>query len=402
MNSWDCFDTLVARKYFHPQTVFQAVARKLNVHDFVQRRINAERQSNGTYESIYKGLPGVDPSIEFETELEHCFGIVENMQKVRDGDIVVSDMYLSAEQVAKILRNCGLNKDVKVYVTPGGKHNGTIWPNLGKIDCHFGDNLHSDVNSPRRHGINAVHYIESNFTDVEAFVLGQNTELACWMRYIRLSCPYDGHLKRLWWEQADLNVPILALTSFLLPNKPIAFVLRDSIHLQKIYERVTGKKASTFISSRRCLYNPSKEFIDYALSTTEEKVVVDIQGTSRSLRMFFGSLGKEMPEAIFICGPVEAPALGLSSIRSDAIERFNFSPEGSLTGWDSNGPVMLPCEHPPEIVKMQEEVIKVALHSYDQFAVRPQLNDRELLSCLLSFMAVSYTNKTVPLTSQYP
>jgi len=401
MNSWDCFDTLVTRKYFHPQTVFHAVAAKLNDPSFVQRRINAERQSNGTYEGIYKNLPQVDPNIEFETELEHCFGIVENLQKVKDGDIIVSDMYLKPEQVARILTSCGLNKDVKVYVTPGGKHSGTIWQHLGKIDNHIGDNLHSDVHSPNKHGINAIHYTESNFTDYEAFVLSQNAQLAFWMRFIRLSCPYHGHLKKLWWDQATLNIPVLTLTSFLLPNKPIVFVLRDGIHLHKIYETVTGRKPTTFISSRKCLWNPSKEFVDYALSATCEKVIVDIQGSAKSLKVFFGNLGRKMPETIYVCGPVEAPARGLSYIKSDAIERFNFSPEGTLVGWDENGPVMLKCEHPADVVKMQEAVIKVALDSYGRFAVRPQSNDRELLTSLLTFMAVSYTNKTVPLVIEH-
>lgn len=401
MNSWDCFDTLVARKYFHPQTVFQAVAKKLNDPTFVQRRIQAEKQSNGTYESIYKNLPGHDPELEFQTELEHCFGIVENLQKVKDGDIIVSDMYLSSEQVARILKSCGLDKDVKVYVTPGGKHNGTIWPHLGKIDFHTGDNLRSDVNSPRSFGINAIHYVETNFTDVERFVLAQNGELACWMRYVRLSCPYQGDLKKLWWDQSSFNIPALALTSFLLPNKPISFVLRDSIHLHKMYEKVTGNKAIVLASSRKCLYNPSKGFAEYTVENTKDRVIVDIQGTSKSLRTFFHSQNVEMPETIYICGPVEAPAKGLSSIRSDAIERFNFSPDGTLIGWDENGPIRALCEHPKEIVKLQEEAISIALESFSKFRVQPQSNDRELLSNMLAFMDISFTNKSTPLITEH-
>jgi hypothetical protein len=401
MNSWDCFDTLVARKYFHPQTVFHAVAQKLGALDFVQRRIQAEKQSNGTYQSIYERLPGIDPEVEFQTELEHCFAIVENMQKVKDGDIIVSDMYLNSTQVAKILKSCGLNKDVKVYVTPGGKHNGTIWPQLGKIDVHAGDNLRSDVESPRKFGISAVHYIESNFNDVERFVLSQNAELACWMRYVRLSCPYDGALKRLWWDQSSFNVPVLALTSFLLPDRPIAFNLRDCVHLHKVYEKITGRAAETVVSSRKCLYSPSEQFAKYFIDGTAGRVLVDAQGSAKSLKHFSRSQNVDMPETIYVCGPVQAPARALTTVISDAIERFNFSPDGTLVGFDDSGPIKAKCEHPPEIVKMQEEAISAALNSYDKFKVKSQPNDRDLLSNLLAFMALSFTNKNVPLTTEH-
>jgi hypothetical protein len=401
MNSWDCFDTLVARKYFHPQTVFQAVGQKLGMSDFVQRRVLAEKQSNGTFQNIYERLPGIDPNIEFETELEHCFPIVENMQKVKDGDIIVSDMYLNSIQVAQILKRCGLDKDVKVYVTPGGKHTGTIWKHLGKIDFHTGDNVHSDVNSPRRVGINAIHYTESNFNDVEKFVLGQNPELACWMRYIRLSCPYNGDLKKFWWEQSSLNMPVLALISFLLPDKPIVFNMRDCVHLQRIYEKITGKLSSSVVSSRKCLYNPSSHFANYFIDSTKDKVIVDLQGTSRSLKTFFKSQNTSMPETIYVCGPVEFPTVGLTSVRSDAIERFNFSGEGTLIGWDESGPIKSACEHPKDVVKLQEEVMNVTIDTYDKFNIKSQQNDKDLLSNLLAFMAISHTNRVVPFTTNH-
>jgi predicted HAD superfamily hydrolase len=121
MNSWDCFDTLVARRFFHPHSIFEEVERISGCKGFVKLRKSFEKTGNLTYKEIYDQITDVDPDLEFNLELEHCFGIPENINKVKDGDIIISDMYLSESQVRKILENCGLKKDVKIIVTLDGK-----------------------------------------------------------------------------------------------------------------------------------------------------------------------------------------------------------------------------------------------------------------------------------------
>jgi predicted HAD superfamily hydrolase len=210
MNSWDCFDTLVARRFVEPYTIFEEVGRRLGIEKFSKLRRWAEKNSDRTYEGIYKNLPNIDSNIEFQVELEHCFGIVENINKVQDGDIIVSDMYLTKDQIRQILISCGLKKDVEIYVTPDGKHRGTIWSSLPKIDLHVGDNLRSDVESPRSYGITAEHYTGHQFNETEKFVSDFDFELACWMRYVRLQCPYSRGDKLFWLDQSNLNLPVLA------------------------------------------------------------------------------------------------------------------------------------------------------------------------------------------------
>lgn len=201
MNSWDCFDTLIGRHYFEPKSIFHIIANKINDPTFVQKRIHAEKKSKSkTYEDIYKKLPKYDPNLEIQIELEYSFPIRSNFDKIKDGDIVVSDMYLSAQQIEKILRHHGLNKDIKIYSSYGGKRDGWMWKKVKKhhnIDYHIGDNIKSDILAARKHGINSIYFPGRLFTEVENFVKNYSYDLSCLMRLIRLSNPYNQN-RYLW------------------------------------------------------------------------------------------------------------------------------------------------------------------------------------------------------------
>jgi predicted HAD superfamily hydrolase len=171
MISWDCFDTLVARRFFEPTSIFDEVGKRLNIPNFKKMRIAAERTSDGTYDGIYRNLPGIDAMVEFQVELEHCFGIVENINKVQDGDIIVSDMYFNSDQVLKILINCGLKKQVSITVTAGGKKKGWVWDTIPRPELHIGDNEHSDVFSPTQKSIPAKLYTGYKFNDLETYFI---------------------------------------------------------------------------------------------------------------------------------------------------------------------------------------------------------------------------------------
>ena len=67
MNSWDCFDTLLARAYNTPISIFRIVSDKIKDPTFTNKRIQAEKKSRKkTYEDIYRHLPGYDPQIELD------------------------------------------------------------------------------------------------------------------------------------------------------------------------------------------------------------------------------------------------------------------------------------------------------------------------------------------------
>lgn len=195
MNSWDCFDTLIGRSFMTPVSIFNIVGEKIKDPSFVQKRITAEKLSKyKTYEDIYKNLPSYDPEIETQTEKEYSFPILENWNAVKDGDCIISDMYLSKKQIYELLEYHNLNKNVDIIVSYSGKHSGESWNKLKsrfpKVEKHYGDNIRSDVIVARQNHINSVFYSGSSFTPDEKIVSSYDHQLACLMRRVRLSNPF--------------------------------------------------------------------------------------------------------------------------------------------------------------------------------------------------------------------
>jgi hypothetical protein len=402
MTSWDCFDTLIARKYVYPYTIFDEVGKRLKIPNFKQMRIEAEKTSNGTYDDIYNRLPGIDKTVELEVEKEHLFPIAENMSNVKDGDIIVSDMYLSVEQVTDLLKSCGLTKDVKVYVTWGGKWDGWIWPTIEHPDLHVGDNIRSDVEVPIKFGIKASFYTKHELNNLEKEVYQTDVELACWMRYIRLSCPYDAAKQLLWTDQSNFNIPTLALASFELPNAPLAFTYRTSANWLSIYNAIIGGSAKVYQTSRECYAKASNEFIEYFKKEIieDEFTVVDVQGSGKSLESFLSRTDLPSPNIIYLTGPVSSNYTCITrdisnfdewlTVKTDACEKLNLLGIGAISSWDSEGIKRLPCEHDLEVVTIQQEAISVAVQSANKFKIKP---NKELLLVLLEKMNSCFTNQ---------
>jgi hypothetical protein len=397
MKSWDCFDTLVSRRFTDPHTVHDEVGKRLGIPNFKDLRIAAERKSDNTYAGIYRNLSGIDPSIEIQVELEHCYPIIENINQVQDGDLIVSDIYHTAETVEKILRSCGLTKTVKFHVTPDGKRRGWIWPMLAGIDLHIGDNKKSDVKSPANYGIKAFHYTNCFFNDIEKTVAEKNYQLASWMRYVRLQCPYaDSNKRSLWEDQTNYNLPILVLASLELPNTPIAFTYRDSVFWKPIYEKLTNKSAIRFDSSRAMLTNPTPEFKIYAENVVRGCAIVDLQGTGKSLFQFFNS-----DQIIYFIGgkTIDHPNIrSITGMRAPAIEKHNCSNQGSVISWNNEGAVRAPLEHDTTVVDVQHACFDIAVNSISKFQVNKDLG---LLKNLLERMKKDYTDISVTWTENH-
>jgi FMN phosphatase YigB (HAD superfamily) len=207
--SWDCFDTLVSRYYHYPKSIFELISHNTNHSDFVQKRLHAEKiATNKTLQGIYEHLPGHDSRLELELEKKYSYPIKENFHRIKDGDIIVSDMYLSSEEILDILRYHGLDKDVKVYSTYGKKANGSIWNELREkydIKFHIGDNIHSDVIIQRNYGINTIYYGSSYLTNAEKIIERYSPYLAYWIKYIRLSQPYFIPYKEIIFDKGSLS-----------------------------------------------------------------------------------------------------------------------------------------------------------------------------------------------------
>lgn len=369
--SWDCFDTLVTRRKFNPLSVFDEMGISLNLHDFTRRRKAAESRAPWTLQSIYDELAKDYQwnenekqkymQAEIDAELEHCCPIVENINKVENGDLIVSDMYLPKEAIEAILRKNGLTKDVQIFVSTGGKSSGNIWSSLPKIDLHIGDNYHSDVASANRAGIEAKHYTDVHFSSWEQSIGG---DLAMLMRVVRLAAPYeDGNLlKAMWIEQASLNIPALILAALEIPKEDVAFVHRDCLHLQRIHEALHGTVNTEFHCSRIALKEGGKEWEDYVRGNALGKLIVDLQGTGNSLIYYWHKTFGELPKLLYLTGTLQQGQL-LAPCSHDAIERFNSSPIGTLLKW----PNRLHCEYPLETTQCQFNAVGTAISHFPYF-----------------------------------
>ena len=171
VNSFDIFDTIIARDVEHPQDIFSLVEEQYPFPRFRELRIYAESISSGGFHSIYEAfqsLTGISMqecdairSFELQMEINHTYLIQETYHLVQDGDILVSEMYLGYNDIQRILAHAGFTKRVNVFVSDGGKRSGWLWPPLFRlydIKLHRGDNFYSDVQQAFHHGINRLDY----------------------------------------------------------------------------------------------------------------------------------------------------------------------------------------------------------------------------------------------------
>lgn len=190
--SFDIFDTLLSRCLPKPADVFSLVEsvaeeRGVDAEGFREMRIVAERSATTrnpsgkeiTLAQIYEELPFPEKTknilmgLELEVESrvlvpnEPMVALTRHFRELGKIVVVASDMYLPGNFLYKILEACGVSFD-KLYVSSEigvRKSRGALYDfmvaDLGveKRDIlHVGDNLLSDVVSPRRKGLAAIWY----------------------------------------------------------------------------------------------------------------------------------------------------------------------------------------------------------------------------------------------------
>jgi hypothetical protein len=222
VHSWDVFGTLLTRFVLDPIDVFRSLDAEQTDAGFLQRRLDAQAALDRlgapyTLHDIYRqmaamGLPRADlpdldlpdldlPDLlarELATERALLFPIRRNVERVAEGDIAVTDMYLPDDVISDLLRDlCGLAQIRPVVRSNWGKASGTIWPELLRhyvIRCHFGDNPHADLEVPGRYGIDAVLVHDAGFSAWEQMVGEMGMQhLALLLREARLrGVPADG------------------------------------------------------------------------------------------------------------------------------------------------------------------------------------------------------------------
>ena len=186
--SFDIFDTLLLRPYYLPSDIFDDIEQTYSVPGFASARKDAEpaawkdlvnnNKDDVTLDEIYSYMPKKFQSMkqkEIEFESSHLYVNPEMMDilnyalSVNKKVIIVSDMYLPAKELNKILiRELKTNK-FKLYVSSEfgkRKHTGRLFEHvlqdLNIKPCkilHIGDNKQSDFEIPKQKGFKTYLYV---------------------------------------------------------------------------------------------------------------------------------------------------------------------------------------------------------------------------------------------------
>ncbi|MBK9018745.1 MAG: hypothetical protein IPL72_01550 [Sulfuritalea sp.] len=405
VNSFDLFDTLLARKCVDSQGIFTIVERAFGASGFAAARRAAEfrlaeiRPAFDIHD-IYGVLVDTGTvtradadrllAAEIDAEFDNAVPVAENLRRVREGDLVVSDMYLPPEVLRRLLQHVGLRSHVNLYVSNLGKHFGRIWPELASrwiIATHVGDNLHSDVETPRRHGIPTIHYTGTQPSRAESMVAGNGfPALARIMRSLRLRNPHDtgSPAHELWRHGSQFNLPLLVFLAQMLRArrdaagvKKILFSARDCYLAAEIFSTLFPGEPSEYIHvSREVLFSGGTAERDYLLQRgLRDSVVCDIAATGSSwhgfahrhgirVRLFTlifidnWPLARVAPQEVVASDKLDfSYALRSSALNpySPAIEVLNPAPHGTALGVDPTGSFFSPrlartSEFDPQLV----------------------------------------------------
>jgi hypothetical protein len=318
VNTFDVFDTLIARRSVHPRAFLGQLDVRTRRLRLASARIAAdERLWNigepyllaDIWREVGSALSLDDATIaqlmalELDLEHEEVIPIAQNLALVKDGDLLVSDTYLPREVVFSLLRQAGLQRTVTLITSNYGKSRGTIWrqiQNQVTVREHLGDNLHSDGKTPTEAGIRAVIYVGARFTPEEERLAEHGwLSLARLVREVRLANPFPTTLPReryLWDQTCQLNFPLLGLASVLLSQQAreqgwehILFVSRDGLLWHQLYQRLFPQQRSHYLfTSRKCLFRPSPSYLEYFRTVWNPRaVIVDVSSTGASWTRFF-------------------------------------------------------------------------------------------------------------------
>ena len=185
--SFDIFDTLIYRDCPQPSSVFEMLENENGLYDFKNTRIRAEQDAQWLYPernnepSIYdiynvlKHYYGdeVQGNVEREIELElevcnpnpymlEVFNLIKEQKKQI---ILVSDMYLTKQQIERILQKCNVCEYADIFISSEYTHSkktGMLYDDVrqrygdGLKYIHIGDNVHADYIMAKKKGWNAI------------------------------------------------------------------------------------------------------------------------------------------------------------------------------------------------------------------------------------------------------
>ena len=374
VNSFDVFDTLIARTVREPEDVFSIVEQTFPYPGFRRLRTTAQYQLglcnlNQIYENLQR-IAGISQELtlqlqtaELMAEYRVSIPIRSVLNLVQDGDILISDMYLSGDTILWLLKKHGFNRKVLTHVTPQGKRTGESYRHIlahHKIHKHYGDNAHSDIAVAANFGIQPVHITVSAPNATENLLLNNGLDAtANLLRTFRLASP-SLETPTIWLEQARDNIPFLFYMARQLKHildtekrSALYFITRDGCLLHQVFSLLYPSVETHILYSSRVVHrNPSADYKSYLKSIykgRDASLLFDLHGGFASGRELYQELFGHYPR-VHIGFPIPNPILydGLTfeSNRSTAAwEVYNCDIMGTLVNYDAQfGPVYAPNE----------------------------------------------------------
>lgn len=385
LKSFDIFDTLLARRCVTSLEIYAEVERRCAWPGFLQLRIQAEQaaatKGEFTLDDVYacfdlqneqtEKLVQHAKALEIEVEHENAIPIRENLEKLDDSSLLITDICLPESIVRSLLHSVGAPSHLNILRSASGKSSGKMWRSLREagIRCsHLGDNPVSDMAQPLAYGMQAQHtrIAEPTYTE-QAIAQAGCAGLARALRVARLGTPRDALDPKLHRLQVELNLPMLVITSLFLyarlaagDVKALLFSSRDARYLYQVF-MACGKglgidtselPAYYWYSSRLSRIEGSEDYLDYCRDLMpKNSLMVDLCGTGRSntvLRKRLEYAQDELP--LFLCVRMSHPDTSEFQQRYDlenldmpqalwdqsyfthsiALEFLNYVPEGMV------------------------------------------------------------------------
>ena len=393
MNSFDVFDTLLARRNLNSEPIWYHIQTEFGLDNYVARRKSADTGAR-SLEEIYNKL--IDEGVltssnrdivyqrELELEIESAIPIQENLDRVQHGDLLISDMYLPASAILQMVRQVGLDKQVTIYQSNGDKSNGAVWAKLAhnKPGVHLGDNNHSDVTVPRSVGFNVELCTQTHFTSDEHKIFENhlsNVALLC--RESRLA--FNGDYKQHFEIANSANLPLLFVLAELIhrrfKNRNVVLLGRDCQLLHKIYNAYYNEATPYLPFSRAVAYNQPDVALEYLKShSPKDPVFIDISSTGGTWEKLRG--GVQVCVAIYSDQAYYTPSrpalpetfsylttnteIGQTNL---LIEMFNCGNHGHLNKLTQINGRLITAEY--ALPELPMELIQV-IHSPVEFAVK--------------------------------
>ena len=360
VQSFDLFDTLIARACITPANLFAELETTQAMPGFARQRMEAEQRLAATgqpfgLDTIYAALRDSGfcdaataqrlYTAEIEAEFDNAIPIAHNMAAVRDHDLVVSDMYLPASTLRGLLQHVGLRRHVHLFVSNAGKHTGTIWPQLTDqwlLLHHTGDNAHADVAQAQRFGIAARHYTGANPSPTEQFLQTNGlAHTARLVRRLRLANPFQPPSveAELWEHFVQFNVPLLCLATQAARRQRdtlglanILFLARDCHFLSELFLTLHPNEPFELIqASRNALAQDPAAFARYLQANGQaDGLVCDLVSTGHSWLRHTQTTG--LPLAFFTLVYIDNyqyQPFDTTQLLRDGLLRFRFAVRSS-------------------------------------------------------------------------